>query len=84
MMENDKIKNNNHYLFMIGNLYINRIQIDDCDNEINIGFTSNIDYAKEFSDLDYLTFKDLVELLLNCKTNINFIITIINLYSTNI
>ena len=70
-MKNDQLKNNNyHYLFMIGKLYINRIQIDDNDNEINIGFTSNIDYAKEFSDLDYLTFKDMVELLLNCKIEV--------------
>ena len=68
-MKND-LKNNYYYVFMIGNLYISRIQIDDNDNEINIGFTSNTDYAKEFSDLDYLTFKDLVELLLNCKIDV--------------
>ena len=70
MMKNDLKNNNYHYIFMIGNLYISKINIDDCDNEINISFTSIIDNAKEFSDLDYLTFKDLVELLLNCKIDV--------------
>ena len=71
-MKDNDLKNN-YYVFMIGNLYISRIQIDDCDNEINIGFTSNIDYAKKFDDLDYLTFKDLVELLLNCKIDVTVV-----------
>lgn len=69
-MKNVQLKNNYYYLFMIGKLYISRIQIDDNDNEINIDFTSKIDYAKEFSDLSYLTFKDLVELVLNCKIDV--------------
>lgn len=59
-----------HYVLMKGNLYISRINIDDCDNEIKISFTSIIDNAKKFDDLNYLTFKDLVELLLNCNIDV--------------
>ena len=45
-MKKDQLKNNYYYLFMLGKLYISSILIDDNDNEINIDFTSNIDYAK--------------------------------------
>ena len=63
-MENDNLKNN-YYVFMKGDLYISRINIDDCDNEINISFTSIIDDAKKFNEQNYLTFKNLVDLLLD-------------------
>lgn len=64
-MKNDQLKNNEYYVFMKGDLYISRINISDYDNEINISFTSIIDNAKKFNEQNYLSYKNLVDLLLN-------------------
>lgn len=59
-----------YYLLKLGDLYIDRVSIDDYDTVVNIGFTTNTDYAKNFNDLNYLTFKNLIEMLLNCELTI--------------
>ena len=58
------------YILKLGELYIARISIENYDSDISIEFTINIDDAKNFNELNYLTFKNLIELLLNCELKI--------------
>ena len=62
-----------YYLLKLGELYIDRISIDDYDIDINIGFTATVDDAKKFNELNYLAFKNLIEMLLNCELTIIFV-----------
>ena len=58
------------YILKLGKLYISRISIENYDTDISIEFTVKIDDAKNFNELNCLTFKDLIELLLNCELTI--------------
>ena len=58
------------YILKLGDLYITRISIENYDTDISIEFTVKIDDAKIFNELNYLTFKNLIELLLNCELTI--------------
>ena len=58
------------YILKLGDLYITRISIENYNTDISIEFTVKIDGAKIFNELNYLTFKNLIELLLNCELTI--------------
>ena len=58
------------YILKLGELYIARISIENYDTDISIEFTVKIDDAKIFNELNYLIFKNLIELLLNCELTI--------------
>ena len=59
-----------YYILKLGELYIESISIENYDTDISIRFTAKVDDAKRFDDLNYLTFKNLIELLLNCELTI--------------
>lgn len=62
-----------YYLLKLGELYIKYISIEKFDTDISINFTTKVDDAKKFNDLNYSTFKNLIELLLNCELTIIFV-----------
>lgn len=62
-----------YYILKLGELYIEHISIDNYDTDVNIGFTAKVDDAKKFNDLNYLTFKNLIEMLLNCELTVIYV-----------
>lgn len=62
-----------YYILKLGELYIDNITIENYDTDINIGFTAKPDDAKKFDELNYLTFKNMIEMLLDCEITIIFV-----------
>ena len=65
--ENRKESDKMYYILKLGDLYISNICIENYNTDIRISFTAHVDDAKKFNDLNCLTFKNIIELLLNCE-----------------